>query len=148
MKAAHKLLAATLLALLSQHCSASIATAAFTCDAACQQNQQAALQQLYAQTDGENWTEQQGWLQEANASNLALDAHCSWSGVLCCGGNSTLQGLGNGTLPCSSPGAVVQLSLPGNGLHGKLTADVLTNLTSLVVLDLPGKATSRLHGRL
>ena len=145
MKAAQKLLAIALLPLLSQSCSA---TAAFNCSAACQQNQQAALQQLYAQTDGANWEEQQGWLQEASASDLALDSHCSWFGVLCCSGNSTLQGLGNGTLPCSSPGAVVQLSLPGNGLHGKLTADVLTNLTSLVVLDLPGKAASRLHGRL
>ena len=148
MNTAHKLLAAALLPLLSQSCSASIATAAFACDAACQQSQQAALQQLYAQTNGTNWKEQQGWLQEANASDLALDAHCSWSGVLCCNGNSTLQGLGNGSLPCSSPGAVVQLSLPGNGLHGKLTADVLTNLTSLVVLDLPGKAISRLRSRL
>ena len=146
MRAAHKLLTAALLLLLSQTCSASIATAAFTCNTACQQSQQAALQQLYAQTNGATWKEQQGWLQEASASDLALDAHCSWFGVLCCSGNSTLQGMGNGTLPCSSPGAVLQLSLPGNGLHGKLTADVLTNLTSLVVLDLPGKATSRLHG--
>ena len=120
-------------------CTASIAAASFSCNSACQQAQQAALSQLYADTKGASWQEQSGWANSSSQNSPSLDAHCSWQGVVCCNTNSVLGALGNGSLRCSSPGAILALALPDNGLSGSLSNSVIGNLTSLVQLDLQGQ---------
>ena len=120
-------------------CRASIAAASYTCNSSCQQAQQAALSQLYADTNGASWQEQSGWANFSSQISPSLDAHCSWQGVVCCNTDSVLGALGNGSLGCSSPGAVLALALPDNGLSGSLSNSVLGNLSSLVQLDLQGQ---------
>ena len=123
----------------SSICTASIAAAGYSCNSSCQQAQQTALSQLYADTNGASWQEQSGWTNSSSQNSLSLDAHCSWQGVVCCNTNSMLEALGNGSLGCSSPGAVLVLALPDNGLSGSLSNSVFRNLSSLVQLDLQGQ---------
>ena len=69
-----------------------------------------ALVALYNSTDGANWTDNTGWLGEA-------DTECSWYGVTCSDGNP------------------VSLRLQSNSLIGSIPAELgnLTNLTSLLL---------------
>ena len=120
-------------------CRASIAAASYSCNTSCQQAQQAALIQLHADTKGASWQEQSGWANFSSQNSPSLDAHCSWQGVVCCSTSSVLEALGNGSSGCSSPGAVLALALPANGLRGSLSNSVIGNLSSLVQLDLQGQ---------
>jgi len=65
--------------------------------------------QLYYDTQGQDWTEQAGWLQNATP--------CSWYGISCTGGR------------------VTSIKLNENGLSGTLSAN-LAQLTELLELDL------------
>lgn len=71
-----------------------------------------ALRALYDATGGGNWTNKTGWLGAAGTE-------CSWFGVTCGNGNTT----------------VVGLNLAGNNLVGTLPAE-LQNLTNLTTLHL------------
>jgi hypothetical protein len=73
----------------------------------------AALVALYHSTDGDNWTENDGW--------LSPDVpHCSWYGV-----------------SCDATGRVFELNLYGNQLSGAIPAELgnLLNLRTLQVWD-------------
>jgi len=69
----------------------------------------AALVQLYYDTQGQDWTQRDGWLQTATP--------CSWFGVTCTGGR------------------VTALELDENGLTGVIPAN-FAQLTELTLLDL------------
>ena len=70
-----------------------------------------ALFALYTQTNGDNWTNNSGWLG-------AEGTECSWYGVT-----------------CNTDGHIETISLPSNGLSGTLP-DALGQLSYLKVLDL------------
>lgn len=79
--------------------------------AAIPQAERDALLALYAMTDGDNWINNAGW-------NDAPDTECSWYGVSCDAGQTTVTGLG----------------LQANNLKGKLPAELI-NLTRLTSSD-------------
>jgi hypothetical protein len=90
-----------------------------------------ALVALYDSTDGDNWTNNDGW--------KTTDTPCSWFGVYCENGVVTAIDLDNnnltGTLPDWSALTRLQELLLG---HNKITETVpeLSNLTNLKVLSL------------
>jgi Leucine-rich repeat (LRR) protein len=71
-----------------------------------------ALIALYNSTDGDNWTNTDGWMGAAGTE-------CDWYGVTCDGGGTT----------------VVELSLRNNNLSGTIPA-ALSNLGGLTILNL------------
>lgn len=137
------------------------------CDSYCQQQQRAALLQLFTNTHGQGWHNASGWGTSAH--------HCTWFGVICCSTNSSTlptNGLGMAAinymggatvqsrlrLTCtplnsmqpladynnisSLQPSVVALSLIGNGLAGGLASlFVLATLGgTLQALELPSNA--------
>ena len=70
-----------------------------------------ALVALYLGTDGPNWSDNGGWLQN--------NTPCSWSGINC----------------SMATGAITHIMLPGNNLQGSIPAE-LGNITGLNWLDL------------
>ena len=75
----------------------------------------AALEALYAATDGPNWTDSSDW--------TASDQVCSWSGVSCVSVGGQMH--------------VSELNLPANNLSGPLPAELadLTELKTLALAD-------------
>mmetsp|Transcript_10296 Transcript_10296/g.22342 ORF Transcript_10296/g.22342 Transcript_10296/m.22342 type:complete len:1541 (-) Transcript_10296:66-4688(-) len=70
-----------------------------------------ALKDFYDSAKGQEWTENDGWVQP-------YKSHCDWYGVKCNDSNSTIE-----------------LKLHSNGLSGTLSKSI-ANLSSLVYLDL------------
>lgn len=79
----------------------------------------AALEALYAATNGAHWRANDGWLTGSEPT-----AHCAWFGVA-----------------CDVAGRVVSLALPANNLNGPLPAE-LAGLSSLQQLNLGGNELS------
>ena len=110
----------------------------------CNESDRIALEQLYADTDGANWTHSTGWLREDTVLS-------DWHGVNTDSlGHVTLLNLANNELRGQLPetlGNLNQLSvlnLANNGLRGQLP-ETLGNLNQLSVLDL---ANNGLRGQL
>ena len=115
-----------------------LAAAAVTCDSECQQEQQAALLDIYSSTNGSGWTPglQIGnlrWGSNTSAAlPLSLPVHCSWAGVICCQAATgflfsykwRIVGM---KVPCSTPdGSVTRLQLAAMNLVGTLPQNAST----------------------
>ena len=85
-----------------------------------------------AETQGSTWTRNDNW----GSSSVS---HCSWFGVLCCDSTNVLTGAFYPFVACETAGAVLSVALPGNNLQGSIPNAFLTDLTTLVTLDLRGK---------
>ena len=82
----------------------------------------AALETLYATTNGDSWKVNTGWLD----NSFTPPSYCSWYGVA-----------------CNGEGRVHELRLPGNQLNGSINPK-LSTLHQLVMLDLVGNQLSGL----
>ena len=80
-----------------------------------------ALETLYTNTDGDNWTDNTGWLTDCDP--------CQWFGITCVNGR------------------VTELNLPNNQLDGPLVPE-LSSLTKLERLHLPDNALTGNFSRL
>ena len=119
------------------------------CDESCQMEQAEALATLYTKTGGPYWQIPEPWQAFANASfsNSTLPAHCSWYKVVCCTLDGQYSTSGRGTInettvPCTSPGGVLSLSLQLSNMTGALPGPVFPSLTTLTSLDVSGSAQS------
>lgn len=83
------------------------------CDPTCDPNYEA-LAAIYNSTDGDNWTDNTGWLEDCDV--------CNWAGV-----------------NCDADGRVIQLNLNDNNLNGTLPdrMDELTDLEWFFALSNP-----------
>jgi Leucine-rich repeat (LRR) protein len=90
-----------------------------------------ALVALYNSTDGDNWDDNSGWLEN--------NTPCSWNGVTCSGGHVSTLYLPRNSLTGSIPtelgllGNLMGLNLSGNSLTGSIPTELglLSNLTDL-----------------
>jgi Leucine-rich repeat (LRR) protein len=90
-----------------------------------------ALVALYNSTDGDNWDDNSGWLEN--------NTPCSWNGVTCSGGHVSTLYLPRNSLTGSIPtelgllGNLMGLNLSGNSLTGTIPTELrlLSNLTWL-----------------
>ena len=98
-----------------------VATVGQACGQPCTHPDYEALEALYTNTDGDNWSDNTGWLTDCDP--------CSWFGVTCVNGR------------------VTELNLPGNGLDGPMVPE-LSSLVALERLHLPGNALTGNFSRL
>lgn len=96
-----------------------------------------ALEALYNSTNGNNWSNNSGW--------LATNTPCSWYGIICSGGRVTELNLSTNNLAGPLPTELQQLTaltaliLDNNGLSGGIPAQVgnMTNLQTLLLAKNP-----------
>ena len=101
------------------------------CNSTCQGEQLAGLTQLFNALGA-------GQTPSATA-RVQTPAHCTWTGVICCDGNSTAQFSSASLSPCLAAYGVAGIRLRAQNLQGYLPGQPWSALAStLQVLDVSG----------
>jgi hypothetical protein len=91
-------------------CECDVGYTGLICDTKVTEHQ--VLRELYEATNGLEWTDQEGWVDDS------IRTHCQWKGIR-----------------CNSAGSVVEISLSGNDLRGSIPKNIAM-LSMLTDLDL------------
>jgi len=117
-----------------------------TCNSSCISDQQLALNNLYAALNGSAWVSDTRW----NSAPTGGPEYCLWEGVYCCKGETdvclTLPADSAYITACTTPCAVVGLSLANNNLVGQIEDNAGTIwevLDTLEFVNLQGTFSSR-----
>ncbi len=112
------------------------------CESSCENSDQVTfdfLLELYCNTDGDNWTNNDGWSQAIN--NGSDCDYCQWYGITCYNNHLTEIDLSENNMSGILPASLTKLeylnllNLSDNALEGQFPSPIITNggLSSLII---------------